>query len=210
MKTPTPTLESAGLTQHFLPGGSNAISSWSVGPQSPGSEIPGAFFPGEVVLSFDGPWARDTATLHALEWLEQPDAATVPAGPMAGSGALLAERVFLQVEREVASLRRLKASSLGVVLRPDERTELFLQLSQDGPRLTARLRCEHGDVRALESHWAQLGESLSRRDVHLAPLQCQPNPRVDAGPDAIAPVPERDEPGKIRRASPRRRGPAGE
>lgn len=88
------------------------------------------------------------------------------------ASAATVERLEQLVTREVTVLRKLRAESLTVVLRPDHQTEMVLQLHRhpDGP-LEATLRCDSDVSRRFQGHWAQLHDSLAQMNVRLQPLQ---------------------------------------
>ena len=75
------------------------------------------------------------------------------------------------ISRELTLVRQLGADALAIVLKPDSRTELFLQISQRDGRTEVLIRCERGDYDHLRQHWAQLQSTLAGQDVTLAPLQ---------------------------------------
>lgn len=75
------------------------------------------------------------------------------------------------ISRELTLVRQLGADALAIVLKPDSRTELFLQISQRNGRTEALIRCERGDYNHLQQNWAQLQSTLASQDVNLAPLQ---------------------------------------
>jgi hypothetical protein len=79
-------------------------------------------------------------------------------------------RIEMLITREAVNLRQKGAESLGVSLKVDASTELFLQLTNRDGQLQASLRCERGDFSALESQWTQLQQSLARQNVQLMPL----------------------------------------
>jgi hypothetical protein len=86
----------------------------------------------------------------------------------AGGGQL--DRIEMLITREAANIRENGAERLGVSVKVDAQTELFLQLTQKDGQLQATLRCERGDFSALDSQWAQLQQTLARQNVQLMPL----------------------------------------
>lgn len=88
--------------------------------------------------------------------------AVSPADQVAKVTALLQDQVirFRQTAREAVE----------VVLKPDSRTELHVQLVQRAGQIEATVRCDRGDAQALGSSWSRLQESLAQQGVRLAPL----------------------------------------
>jgi hypothetical protein len=90
------------------------------------------------------------------------EAASAPAGsPL--------DRIEAMISREVVTIREKGADSLGVSLKLDAGTQLFLQLTTHNGQLQATLRCERGDFSALDTQWTQLQQALARQNVQLLP-----------------------------------------
>ncbi|MGO8700725.1 MAG: hypothetical protein ACLQVY_23800 [Limisphaerales bacterium] len=79
-------------------------------------------------------------------------------------------RIETFITKETVNLRQNGAESLGVSLKVDASTELFLQLTSKDGQLQASLSCERGDFSALDTQWTQLQQSLARQNVQLMPL----------------------------------------
>ncbi len=73
------------------------------------------------------------------------------------------------ISNEVVSIREKGADSLGVSVKVDANTQLFLQLTNHNGQLQATLRCERGDFTALDTQWTQLQQALARQNVQLLP-----------------------------------------
>ncbi len=93
----------------------------------------------------------------------------VRGGGAPSSGAI--GRVEGMISREVFLLHQSGAQSLGVSLKVDSQTNLFLQLTNHHGQIEASVRCEKGDAGALQAHWGQLQEGLARQNVQLRPLE---------------------------------------
>jgi flagellar hook-length control protein FliK len=89
-------------------------------------------------------------------------------------GVSAVERVEQLIVREVMVVRQMKADSLTVVLRPDDRTEMVLQLSRKDGQLEAFVRCEPKAYEAFHRNWGQLQESMLQHQVQLLPLKQTP------------------------------------
>jgi hypothetical protein len=77
------------------------------------------------------------------------------------------DRVERMITREAVSFKSSGADEVGVSLKIDAHTQLFLQLSYRDGQTQAVLRCEKGDVPALSAHFGQLQESLARQNIQL-------------------------------------------
>ena len=111
---------------------------------------------------------------------------------VAAHPAFSAERFEQLLTREVVSFKQTGVGEVGVSLKIDPQTQLFLQLTSRDGQTQAMLRCEKGDLPGLGSHWAQLQESLARQNVQLLPMspshdlsrqdarERQPQPRPQA------------------------------
>jgi hypothetical protein len=81
------------------------------------------------------------------------------------------ERVAQLMSQEIFMVRQSGANALAVSLKVDANTELFLQLSNHNGQIQASLRCDRGNVAGLDSHWAELQQSLARQNVQLMPFE---------------------------------------
>ena len=110
------------------------------------------------------PWAaRAPSDPRDLELASAPLLPELARAPM--------EKVQTLISREVTLVRQLGADALAIVLKPDSRTELFLQISHLDGKTEAMIRCERGDFEHLQKNWAQLQSSLAGQHITLAPLQ---------------------------------------
>jgi hypothetical protein len=108
------------------------------------------------VLAITGPGAKAPSPARASE------ESTSPASAQMG-------RLEQFITSEAVHLREKGATSVGVALKVDAQTQLFLQLTNKDGQLQASLRCERGDFYALDSQWAQLQQALARQNVQLLP-----------------------------------------
>jgi hypothetical protein len=85
------------------------------------------------------------------------------------SSAAPMERLEQMISREVMSVRQTGAQTLGVALKLDSNTQLFLQLTTTtaGAGLGA---LRPGQFAPEDSQWAQLQQSLARQNVELLPM----------------------------------------
>lgn len=91
------------------------------------------------------------------------------------------EQVQNLLTREIVMVRQSGADSLAVSLKIDSHTDLLLQLTNHNGQIEAAVRCERGDLSTLNSHWAQLQDSLARQNVHLLPLEDRTGSRLASG-----------------------------
>jgi hypothetical protein len=95
--------------------------------------------------------------------------ATVDA-PMSAASAAPVERLERMISREVLTIRQTGAQTLGVLLKLDSDTQLFLQLTSHNGSVQASVRCERGNFAPEDAQWAQLQQSLARQNVALLPM----------------------------------------
>jgi hypothetical protein len=80
------------------------------------------------------------------------------------------EQLEQMISREVLSVRQSGAQTLGVTLKLDANTQLFLQLTNHNGAVQAAVRCERGNFAPEDAQWAQLQQLLARQNVELLPM----------------------------------------
>jgi hypothetical protein len=90
--------------------------------------------------------------------------------PVRSSSTAPLERLEQMISREAVSVRQAGAQALGVTLKLDANTQLFLQLTTHNGLVQASVRCERGNFAPEDAQWAQLQQSLARQNVELLPL----------------------------------------
>jgi hypothetical protein len=121
--------------------------------------------------------ASATGSVRATEWpggepvtrSERP-APSSPGRSEASPPAAI-DRISQLVLRETALVRQHRSDSMAVVLRPDANTELVLHVTQRNGQIETAVRCERGDLDALNALWPQLQDSLAQQKIRLAPLR---------------------------------------
>jgi hypothetical protein len=93
------------------------------------------------------------------------------------------DRLEQMIFRQVVDFRQAGAQSLGVTLKVDAQTQLFLQLTTSNGQVRASVRCDRGSFSPPESQWAQLQQSLARQNVQLLPLDGALRPGFEQSPD---------------------------
>jgi hypothetical protein len=96
-------------------------------------------------------------------------AATVDA-PVRATNDAPVERLERMISREVLTIRQTGAETMGVSLKLDSNTQLFLQLTTHNGSVQASVRCERGSFAPEDAQWAQLQQSLARQNVALLPM----------------------------------------
>ncbi|HEX3718724.1 MAG TPA: hypothetical protein VH595_12215 [Verrucomicrobiae bacterium] len=120
--------------------------------------------------SLDLSWRETPPEMVAMVNLAAKPAETAVAeAATISTAASPADRLEKMISQEVVTIRQTGAQTLGVSLKVDDNTQLFLQLTTQNGQIQASLRCEKGNFSALDSQWSQLQESLARQNVQLMP-----------------------------------------
>jgi hypothetical protein len=161
--------EIAGRTEQKLPlAAVSALSSASSGGSSPdgGAKTPFSF-------SWRETPSEPLAIMDLSAKASGPPATVAPStvdAPIRGSNPAPLERLEQIISREVITVRQTGAETLGMALRLDSNTRLFLQLTTNNGHVQASVRCERGQFAPEEAQWAQLQQSLARQNVELLPM----------------------------------------
>lgn len=114
------------------------------------------------------------------------NAATNPETPAPSGGTESIDQVETISEmilRQAVELRRVRADAMEVVLRPDQETELHIQVTQEKGIISVCARCEKGDWEALSAHWSDLQRSLGTQGVLVSRLESPlPSPSSATSP----------------------------
>jgi hypothetical protein len=161
--------EIAGRSEQKLPlAAVSAVSSADAGGPSPdgGARTPLSLSwqeaPSEQLAIID----LSTKAGHAVT----PMAETNVEAPARVSGAAPLDRLEQMISREVMTVRQTGADTLGVALKLDSNTQLFLQLTTNNGLVQASVRLDRGQFAPEDSQWAQLQQSLARQNVELLPM----------------------------------------
>jgi hypothetical protein len=95
--------------------------------------------------------------------------------PASVTSAAPLERLEQMISHEALIIRQSGADSLGVSLKLDSNTQLFLQLTTHNGSVQASVRCERGQFAPEDAQWAQLQQSLARQNVVLLPMAAGSN-----------------------------------
>jgi len=169
MSFPPERNEIAGRTEQKLPPPAiSAVSSADTGGSSPD---------GGAKSSLTFSW-HDTPT-EPLTIIDLSAKAAAPTAsledvaveaPVRASSAAPLERLEQMISREVVSVRQLGAQTLGVTLKLDVNTQLYLELTTHNGLVQASVRTERGVFAPEDAQWAQLQQSLARQNVELLPM----------------------------------------
>ncbi|HEY3863215.1 MAG TPA: hypothetical protein VGO59_15140 [Verrucomicrobiae bacterium] len=113
-----------------------------------------------AIIDFSAKATRPAA-LDAVDVAEAP-ASAVSSTPM--------DRLEQMISRESMTIKNIGGQTLGVSLKLDSGTQLFLQLTNNNGSVQASLSLERGQFTADDSQWAQLQQSLARQNIDLAPM----------------------------------------
>jgi flagellar hook-length control protein FliK len=126
--------------------------------------------PKGAATSLDFFWRETPSEVISMVNLGAKPGETGPSEPISSpASATPATRLEQMISHEAVAIRQTGAQSLGVSLRLDDNTHLFLQLTTHNGTIQASLRCEKGDFSALDSQWSQLQTSLARQNIELLP-----------------------------------------
>ncbi len=161
--------EIAGRVEQKLPPGVvSAVSSADTGGSTPD---------GGAKSSLNFSWHEaPTEALTIVELSAKASAVTAPVAeaavdaPARVSSPAGLEQLEKMISREVINVRQAGAESLGVTLKLDANTQLFLQLTNHNGQVQATMRLDRGSFSPEETQWAQLQQSLARQNVELLPM----------------------------------------
>jgi hypothetical protein len=160
--------ETAGPTGQKLPPGlvsatSGAATATAVEPSAKGA----------AKMSLEFSWRETPAEDVALVDISSKTANSLSTAPALAAAPSVApaqlDRLEQLISHQAATIRQSGADSMGVSLKLDANTELFLQLTTQNGQLQASLRCEKGSFTAQDTQWAQLQAALARQNVQLTP-----------------------------------------
>lgn len=81
------------------------------------------------------------------------------------------DRVAEVVQAQAVQMKRVSATTVDAVIRPDHQTELHLRMHWNGTQMEAQLCCERGHTEILQQHWEQLRDSLAAKGIVLTAWQ---------------------------------------
>jgi hypothetical protein len=172
MSFPSERNEIAGRMEQKLPlAAVSAVSSGDTG--GPSSD-------GEAKSSLTFSWHEaPSESLTIVDLTGKAAASVVPVttladtsvdAPVRASSTAPLERLEQMISREVVNVRSAGAESLGVTLKLDPNTQLYLQLTTHNGLVQASVRCERGVFAPEDAQWTQLQQSLARQNVELLPM----------------------------------------
>src|SRR5690606_37477075 len=102
-------------------------------------------------------------------WAPQP--AQQPSLPPALTSGQMAEHIEQLIVREHIVLHKNEARALAVEIRPDQQTELYVEIHRRDGGTEAVVTLRKGDLETLGAGWEELKSQLEKQDIRLAPLQ---------------------------------------
>jgi hypothetical protein len=90
--------------------------------------------------------------------------------PVSAASTAPVERLERIISREVLTIRQSGAETLGVSVKLDSNTQVYLQLTNHNGEVQASVRCERGSFAPEDAQWAQLQQSLARQNIALLPM----------------------------------------
>lgn len=125
--------------------------------------------------------------------------------PQTTRGAIL-ETVLHGVSDQVLEFKRLGADSMAVLLKPDDKTEIYLNVSSQSGHVEVSARLNTGDADLLNSHWGEIKSSLAKQGIALSDLDSDDarhhygstssGGRQDQSPDPQSETPQRRSPSR--------------
>ena len=95
---------------------------------------------------------------------------SAPTEGRAAATAFQPESTAELLVEHVATMKQLDASHMEIVLRPDAKTEIRLQLRLAGAETTVSAQLERGNQANLAPHWNQLQQALAHHGIRLGGL----------------------------------------
>jgi hypothetical protein len=83
----------------------------------------------------------------------------------------LNQRVVSEIQPHIQVIRAAAQDRLEVVLRPDACTELHVELTRSEGLIHVHVRCEKGDVQALQAEWGNVQTALAVQGVRVDALE---------------------------------------
>jgi hypothetical protein len=100
---------------------------------------------------------------------------TTADAPASSSSATSLQRLESMIAHESLIIRQTGAQTLGVSLKLDSNTQLYLQLTNHNGSVQASVRCERGSFAPEDAQWAQLQQALAKQNVTLQPMSAGAN-----------------------------------
>ena len=112
------------------------------------------------------PPALDERSVPAPELLSEP-VQRAPSGTRIDS----VERTVEAIAAHAVQIRHQGGDSLSMVVRPDEKTELRIDLRLNDGQVEAQVFLNHGDRESFAGQWSDLQDRLQQHGIRLSPLE---------------------------------------
>ena len=86
-------------------------------------------------------------------------------------GAL--ETVLHGISDQIVEFKRIGANSMAVLLKPDDKTEIYLNVKSQSGHIEVSARLNTGDADLLNSHWGEIKSSLAKQGIELSDLDTE-------------------------------------
>jgi hypothetical protein len=118
----------------------------------------------EIKVDFSSPEIFNIGQKAHSEPLAQLDETAAPR-------PTVAEAAISTIHQNVQLLRSSNNTRVDLVFRPDQNTQIFLQVIKVNGEIQVQARCERGDLGHLSATWGQLQETLAHQGIRVEPLQ---------------------------------------
>jgi hypothetical protein len=118
----------------------------------------------EIKVDFSSPEIFNVGQKAHSEPLAQLDETAAPR-------PTVAEAAISTIHQNVQLLRSSNNTQVDLVFRPDQNTQIFLQVIKVNGEIQVQARCERGDLGHLSATWGQLQETLAHQGIRVEPLQ---------------------------------------
>jgi hypothetical protein len=166
MNNSTQRNEIAGRTEQKLPPADVS----AVGGANTGGATPDGGAKSSLSFSWSEPAPEQVAIIALAAKTAGEAAPAMEAAPAGVPVSASLDRLEQMISREAINVRQTSAQTLGVSLKLDSNTELFLQLTTQNGLVQASVRCDRGQFAPEDAQWAQLQQSLARQNVELLPM----------------------------------------
>jgi len=92
--------------------------------------------------------------------------------PQNTGGATLVT-VLHGISDQVLEFKKLGADSMAVLLKPDDRTEIYLSVKSQSGHIEVSARLNAGDADLLNVHWGEIKSSLAKQGIELSDLDTE-------------------------------------
>lgn len=92
--------------------------------------------------------------------------------PQNTHGAIL-DTVLHGISDQILEFKKIGADSMAVLLKPDEKTEIYLSVRSQSGHIEVSARLNAGDADLLNNHWGEIKSSLAKQGIELSDLDTE-------------------------------------